>query len=386
MASGVSWPLPTGSWLGVVGGGQLGRMFAVEAQRMGYRVGVLDPDPTCPAGQVADRHVAEPYADPEAQCAFAQGLSALTLEFEHVDPAAITGTDAHCPMTPSPAVALMKRDRLTEKQTLSAHGFPLADFAPAGDVAKLHAAVATIGLPAVLKSTTEGYDGKGQRVLRTPQDAADAEALVAGEGSLRYVLERFVPFTKELSVICARGRDGQTRCFPLVENVHVNGILDTTLAPAPVPAAVAEAAAALATALAERLDVVGLVAAELFLLPDGGLLINELAFRPHNSGHYTIEGCATSQFEQLVRVLAGLPLGSTELVRATAMANLLGDLWPAGGEPDFAQALTVEGVRLHLYGKAEARPGRKMGHLTATAPTPEQALERVLQARRRLTP
>jgi 5-(carboxyamino)imidazole ribonucleotide synthase len=381
----VNWPLPTGSWLGVVGGGQLGRMFAVEAQRMGYRVAVLDPDPTCPAGQVADAHVARPYADPEAQRAFAQGLAALTLEFEHVDPAAISGTDAYCAMTPSPAVALMKRDRLTEKQTLSAHGFPLADFAPAGDVAELRAAVASIGLPAVLKSTTEGYDGKGQRVLRTPQDATDAEALITREGSLRYVLERFIPFTKELSVICARGRDGQARCFPLVENVHVSGILDTTLAPAPVPAAVAEAAAALATALAERLDVVGLVAAELFLLPDGGLLINELAFRPHNSGHYTIEGCATSQFEQLVRVLAGLPLGSTELVRPTAMANLLGDLWPAGGEPDFAQALTVEGVRLHLYGKAEARPVRKMGHLTATAPTPEQALERVLQARRRLT-
>ncbi|MEK9658444.1 MAG: 5-(carboxyamino)imidazole ribonucleotide synthase [Chloroflexota bacterium] len=381
----MSWPLPTGSWLGVVGGGQLGRMFAMEAQRIGFRVAVLDPDPTCPAGRVADRHVAQPYADPNAQRTFAQGLSALTLEFEHVDPAAITGTDALCPMTPSPAVALMKRDRLAEKQGLRAHGFPLADFAPARSAAELRAAVASIGLPAVLKSTTEGYDGKGQRVLRTMQDAAEAEALYGGEGALRYVLERLILFTKELSVICARGRDGQTRCFPVVENVHLHGILDTTLAPAPVPANVAAAAQELAVTLAQRLDVVGLVAAELFLLPDGGLLINELAFRPHNSGHYTIEGCATSQFEQLTRVLAGLPLGSTELVRPTAMANLLGDLWPAGGEPNFAQALTVEGVRLHLYGKTEARPGRKMGHLTATATSRDEALERVLEARRRLT-
>lgn len=385
MALDAPFPLPTGAWIGVVGGGQLGRMLGVDARRMGYRFAVLDPDAGCPAGQVADRHVALPYADPDAQRAFTEGLGALTLEFEHVDPAAITGTDAHCPMTPSPAVALMKRDRLIEKQTLAAHGFPLADFAPAGDVAELRAAASVLGLPAVLKSTTQGYDGKGQRVLRTPEDVAGAASLYAGEGALRYVLERFVPFTKELSVICARGRDGATRCFPVVENVHVNGILDTTLAPAPVPAAVADAAAALATALAERLDVVGLVAAELFLLADGNLLINELAFRPHNSGHYTIEGCATSQFEQLARVLAGLPLGSTELVRPTAMANLLGDLWPAGGEPAFARALAIEGVRLHLYGKAEARVGRKMGHLTAIGATPEEALERVSEARRALS-
>ena len=373
-------PLPPGSRIGIIGGGQLGRMIAIAAAHMGYRVTVLDPDPNCPAAQVADDHIASPYEDRDAARELGNRSDVVTYEFENVDAGAADAAAELAPVCPSSQVLRTSQDRILEKSTLAAAGFPVTPYRRVGSSDELRAAIGAVGLPAVLKTARMGYDGKGQAVIESAAGADDAFERLSGSGEL--ILEQFVPFEKELSVICARDARGNTRPFPCAENVHVNGILDVTIAPARVSDSVAASAAELAAEIATHLDLVGLLAVEMFLTNDGELLVNELAPRPHNSGHHTIEACRTSQYEQLVRALCGLPLGDTSMPQPAAMANLLGEVWlESGGQPDFAGALSLSGVSLHVYGKAEARPGRKMGHLTAVADHVEQARSQVLTAR-----
>ncbi len=374
-------PVLPGAALGVLGSGQLGRMFALAARRMGYRVHVFSPDADSPAGQVADREVAAAYDDLDAVRAFARGVSALTFEFENV-PAATAEAAAEVTLVrPAGRVLHVTQQRAREKAFLQAHGLPVTPFAIVERQHDLAGALAAVGTPAVLKTARFGYDGKGQARV----DAAGALAgawQAAGGGTC--VLERFADFERELSVVAARGADGAFAHFGVVENRHARHILDVTVAPADVPPEVAAEAVALARATLEALDVVGVLCVEFFLMPGGRLLINELAPRPHNSGHFTVDACVASQFEQQVRATCGLPLGTTRQHAPAAMANLLGDLWQHG-EPDWAAACAVPGVSLHLYGKREARPGRKMGHLTALASTREAAVAAVLAARAALT-
>lgn len=372
--------LPPGGRIGIIGGGQLGRMLAVEARRLGYVSCVLDPDPRSPAVQVSDEHLPGGLADPAAAAELARRVDVVTYEFENVAAEAAAAAEAKGTVRPSGSVLRIAQHRLREKEAVAALGIPVAPFAAVRSAADLPRALERTGLPVVLKTATAGYDGKGQAVAHTPAEAADACARLLGQCDA-LIAEGLVDFRLELSVVCARRADGVTACYTPGENRHRNGILDVTLAPARVPPAVAAAAQDLARRVADGLDVVGLIAVEMFLSRDGRLLVNELAPRPHNSGHHTLDACPCSQFEQLLRAICGLPLGSTELHRPAAMANLLGDLWPEGGRPDFPRLLQVEGVKLHLYGKAEARPGRKMGHLCALGRTVEEAEERVLRAR-----
>ena len=375
-----SAPLPPGSRIGIIGGGQLGRMTAIAAAHMGFRVTILDPDPGCPASQVADDHIVSPYEDRDAGRELGNRSDVVTYEFENVDAVAADVAGEFAPVCPSSQVLRTAQGRILEKIALTSAGFPVAPYRTVSSASEFRAAIDAVGLPAVLKTARMGYDGKGQTVIKSADGTDAAYSSLAGAGEL--VLEQFVPFEKELSVVCARDADGNTRPFPCGENVHVNGILDLTIAPARVEKAVAAAAEELAAAIASHLDVVGLIAVEMFLTNDGNLLVNELAPRPHNSGHHTIEACRTSQYEQLVRALCGLPLGDVSMAQPAAMANLLGDVWiEADGHPDFAGALSVPGVSLHLYGKTEVRSGRKMGHLTAVADDVERARSRALTAR-----
>ncbi|HEX6202410.1 MAG TPA: 5-(carboxyamino)imidazole ribonucleotide synthase [Thermoanaerobaculia bacterium] len=374
-------PLLPGATLGVLGSGQLGRMLALVARRMGYRVHVFSPERGSPAGQVADHEHAARYEHLAAARAFARKVDVVTFEFENVPAATAETVAAEVPVRPAPAVLHACQNRLREKRFLAAHGFPTAPWREARSAEELAAAVAAVGAPAVAKTAGWGYDGKGQ--VRV-ESAAEADAAWRRLATDEAVVEAFVDFEREVSVVAARGGDGTIADFPLFANDHERHVLDVTVAPAPVPPEVAREASAIARGVVEALDVVGVLCVEMFLGRDGHLLVNELAPRPHNSGHLTIEAAAASQFEQQLRAVCGLPLGAPELVTPAAMANLLGDLW-AGGEPDWPAALAVPGVTLHLYGKAEPRPGRKMGHLTAVAPDPEEARRRVLAARRALT-
>ena len=366
-----------GSTLGVMGGGQLGRMFAIAARRMGYRVHTFSPDRDTPSGHVADLEVAARYDDEAAVREFARGIDVLTFEFENIPVQCIEWAAEHCEVRPAGSVLHICQHRLREKEFLAAAGLPLPPFRKVTSAEELKAAVAEIGAPAVLKSAAFGYDGKGQSKIR-PGDDLDA-VWKPFEGTVT-VLEGFVTFEREISVIVARGADGSVTTYPVCENAHANHILDVTTAPANVPPAVAENARALAVRIAEAIGLVGLLAVEMFLLADGTILINELAPRPHNSGHYSFDASVTSQFEQQVRAVCGLPLGSTESLRPAAMANLLGDVW-ANGEPNWAAALSIPDVKLHLYGKSNPRPGRKMGHLVAFGETTEEAAAKVRKAR-----
>jgi 5-(carboxyamino)imidazole ribonucleotide synthase len=371
-----------GATLGVLGSGQLGRMFALAARRLGYRVHTFSPDSDTPTGQAADVEITAPYEDLGAVRAFARGVSVVTFEFENVPAATAAAAAERVPVRPAGAVLHTTQQRLREKSFLAGAGLPVAPFAAVRSRADLEAGIARVGLPAVLKSAAFGYDGKGQARLDAP---GDADAAWSAVGERESVLEAFVEFEREVSVVAARGLGGEFRAFSVIENVHRRHILDLSVAPASLPERTAAEAVELARAVVERLDVVGVLCVELFVARGGRLLINELAPRPHNSGHLTIDACASSQFEQQVRAVCGLPLGSTEQWRPAAMANLLGELWERG-EPDWAAALAFPEVKLHLYGKAEARPGRKMGHLTALGATPAEARERVLRARAALGP
>jgi len=369
-----------GSTIGIFGGGQLARMTAMAAKRMGYRVIVLDPTPDCPAGQVADDEITAAYDDVEAARELARRSAVVTAEFENVPADTLAAIEPLVPVRPASRVLRIAQNRIAEKSFLAEHHFPVPRFCPVRSRDELLEAVQIIGYPAVLKTATGGYDGKGQVKIEHPEEAETAWERL---GKVDCVLEEFVPLDKELSVIVARNGRGERTVYPVAENTHANHILDTSVMPARIPAPLAKEAQELALAIAEALDVVGLLCVEIFLAQDGRLLVNELAPRPHNSGHQTFDAAVTSQFEQLIRAICNLPLGSTKLFQPVAIANLLGDLW-ADGEPNWTAALELPEVKVHLYGKAEPRSGRKMGHLTATGETPDEALARVLKARRRL--
>ena len=368
-----------GATLGVLGSGQLGRMFALAARRMGYRVHVFSPDSDSPTGQVADREFSAAYDDLDALREFAHTVEVVTLEFENIPKSTVDAVNRIAPVRPAGHVLHTTQQRLREKTFLRDAGFAVTPFAgieSAGDVGNLDPSF----LPGVLKTAAWGYDGKGQCTVET-LDEVRSRCEASPEDP--FILEKFVDFEKEVSVVAARGLDGSVVCFDTVENAHANHILDVTVSPARSPVAVAQQAKEIARGVVEKLDVVGVLCVEFFLAQDGNLLINELAPRPHNSGHLTIDAHVTCQFEQQVRAICGLPLGSPEQLRPAAMANLLGDVWE-GGEPNWPRACEIPEVKLHLYGKKDAKPGRKMGHLTATADTAETAIERVTAARQRL--
>jgi 5-(carboxyamino)imidazole ribonucleotide synthase len=373
-------PLLPGARIGVMGGGQLGRMFAIAARRMGYHVHTFSPEKNGPAAQLSDRATAASYADEAAVRKFARTIDVLTFEFENIPAATIEWASSKRIVRPRGEILLIAQNRLREKEFLSSAGFPVVPFRKIASLADLTKAVEAIGRPAILKGGAFGYDGKGQQRI---DPATNLEEIWSGCEDEICVLEKVIEFEKEISVILARAPNGNTAVFPVSENVHRDHILDITIAPARIDERIAKAAQELACAVALRFELVGLLAVEMFLQRDGALIINELAPRPHNSGHWTIEGCVTSQFEQHVRAICGLSLGATELLRPTAMVNLLGDLW-SGGEPNWPAALAERNVHLHLYGKRQPRPRRKMGHLTAVAETVEQAAANALHARDKL--
>uniref|UniRef100_A0A540VGK8 N5-carboxyaminoimidazole ribonucleotide synthase n=2 Tax=Litorilinea aerophila TaxID=1204385 RepID=A0A540VGK8_9CHLR len=374
-------PILPGATIGVFGSGQLGRMLALEARRMGYRIHTFSPDQDSPTGQVADREVSAAYADLDAVRQFVRGVDVVTFEFENVAAAvADIAAEEGVPVRPGGWVLHTAQQRLREKGFLAEAGLPVTPFVPVHSLADLEAGLARLGCPAVLKTAAFGYDGKGQVKIERPDDAAAAWQTI---GQQEAILEGFVDFQCEISVVAARGVDGSFAHYGAIENIHRNHILDISLAPARVARPVAERAVALARSVLEALDVIGVLCVECFVTRGGEVLINEMAPRPHNSGHLTIDAAVTSQFEQQLRAICGLPLGSTELLRPAAMANLLGDLWETG-TPDWAAACQVPGVKLHLYGKHEPRPGRKMGHLTALGSSVDEALAQVETARARL--
>lgn len=366
-----------GATLGLLGGGQLGRMFTIRARSMGYRVIVLDPDPVSPAGSLADRHLCRPYLDLDALAELGGEAAVVTTEFENVPAEAMRHLARSCLVRPGAAAVMTTQDRSSEKRFLAEVGIATAPFAVVASPGEVAAAWQTIGDPAILKTARLGYDGKGQAVVRSEEEASSAFERV---GRVPCVLERRLDLAFEVSVVLARGHDGAVAAFPVGENVHVDGILDTTVVPARIPPAIAREATALAQRVADQLDYVGVLGVEMFVTAGNRIWVNEIAPRPHNTGHYTLDACVTDQFEQQVRAICGLPLGEPAQMRPAAMANLLGDLWQAG-EPAWDRALAVPGVTLHLYGKREARPGRKMGHLNCVADTADEALARVREAR-----
>jgi 5-(carboxyamino)imidazole ribonucleotide synthase len=376
-------PVPTllpGSTLGIVGGGQLGRMTAMAARSLGYRVEVLDPDPLAPAAPVADHHHVAALDDRRAALAFARGCDVITLEWENADAELLDELKEVTPVRPDPSVLRVAQHRLREKERARSVGLRTAPFAAVRGAEDLAAALERIGVPALLKTATGGYDGRGQAPIRAESEATAAFAALEGE-ERELILEGWVEFVAEISVIVVRGGAGEMRSYPPVRNTHREGILDCTVAPADLSPEVATEAVRIGEALAEELDVVGVLAVELFLDGGGLLYVNEIAPRPHNSGHWTLEGCAVSQFEQLVRAVCGLPLGSTRPLSPAAMVNLLGEHLEGADADAWRRALADPDATLHLYGKAEARRGRKMGHVTVTATDAEEALRRALSAR-----
>jgi 5-(carboxyamino)imidazole ribonucleotide synthase len=368
--------IPPGSTLGLLGGGQLGRMFTAAAVRMGYQVVVVDPDPHAPAAELASHHIRADWTDQVVIEELRRRVAAVTTEFENVPADVLRALGAHLPIHPRAEAVAVCQDRATEKQFLNDAGIATVAWAPIQRAEDLSAAWHTVGGSAILKTARMGYDGKGQVMV------PGLGALASGWESLgktACVLERKVTLASEVSVMVARTHDGHVATWPIGENVHVNGILHTTVVPAPVTEHHESLARETAIRVAKALNYVGVLGVECFLTTDGVLLVNELAPRPHNSGHWTLDAAVTSQFEQQVRTVAGLPLGDTSLLSPVAMVNILGDAWRAG-PPHFDRALAVPGVRLHLYGKREPRAGRKMGHLTAVAETGEAARETALRA------
>lgn len=372
----MSYPLPTPilppAMLGILGGGQLGRMFLVAAKTMGYRVTVLDPDPRSPAGLLADVHLCLPYDDAAALAEMAKSCAAVTTEFENVDADAMRWLAAHVPVSPSGDCVAIAQDRVLEKSFINGAGLPTAPWLPLARAADIDDSAAAC-LPGILKTARLGYDGKGQ--VRVTTLAELKAAFAAGHGQ-RCILEKMLPLASEMSVIVARTGPAQAAVFPVAENEHVGGILDISLVPARISPQLTAQAQQMALHLVETLNYIGVLAVEFFVLQDGTLVINEMAPRPHNSGHYTLDACLTSQFEQQVRAMCGLTPGRTELLKPAVMVNLLGDSWgPAGEEPDWRVLLDAPNAKLHLYGKQEARPGRKMGHFTVLCDSAEAALE-----------
>jgi 5-(carboxyamino)imidazole ribonucleotide synthase len=370
-------PILPGSTIGLLGGGQLGRMFALAARKMGYRVHTVDPTPDSPTGQISDREYNVPFTDISTLIEFARGVDVVTYEFENIPVEALDALASRVLLRPGRNVLYTTQNRLREKQFLQRSGFPVAPFCVVQNEAELREAAQALGCLCVLKTADFGYDGKGQQKITYESDLTDVwkrHAMYTG------VLEAWVPFAAELSVVVGRGQrmvedeERETLAFPPTLNEHENHILATSVAPAPLADSILARAQSIAAAIAKELDVVGLLAVEFFLTKRGDLLVNELAPRPHNSGHYSFDACVTSQFEQQLRAVCGLPLGETRLLSPVLMRNLLGDVW-ANGTPDWNGLLALPGLRLHLYGKSEPRTGRKMGHYSILSPTLDGARE-----------
>lgn len=360
-----------GSTLGMLGGGQLGRMFTVAARTMGYDVIVLDPDTESPAGKLANDHVCADYGDQSALDYMAKTCDAITTEFENVPASTLEQLTATCPVRPGAQAVTITQDRIHEKTFLRDNGFPTAPFAVIHSREDLQNSVPEIGTPAILKVSRFGYDGKGQFGIHSNTDIEAGWQALNGEAC---VLEQRMPLDLEVSVVLARGLDGEVVTYPVAENVHENGILDISIVPARIDETLTRQVNEMATQIASALDYTGVMAVE-FFVSNGKLLVNEIAPRPHNSGHYTLDACVTSQFEQQVRAICGLPLGDTRLLSPVVMINMLGDLWHNGHAPEWQKLLDHPNVKLHLYGKQEARIGRKMGHFNVVDPDLDQALK-----------
>jgi 5-(carboxyamino)imidazole ribonucleotide synthase len=359
-----------GSTIGMLGGGQLGRMFTMAARSMGYEVIVLDPDPDSPAGKLATDHVCANYNDQTALDYLAKTCNVVTTEFENVPASTLDALANSCPVRPGAKAVMITQDRIHEKTFLRDNGFPTAPFAIINNASDLAAGLQTVQAPAILKVSRFGYDGKGQYAIESENDLSAAWQGLQGNES---VLEQRVPLDREVSVVLARGTDGQTVTYPVAENIHHGGILDVSMVPARIDDSIEEQVVNMSTQIAIALDYVGVMAVE-FFISRGKILVNEIAPRPHNSGHYTLDATVTSQFEQQVRAVCGLPLGDTRLLSPVVMINLLGDLWHDGKPPAWNALLSHSNAKLHLYGKREARPGRKMGHYNVLAPELESAL------------
>ena len=372
-------PILPGSTIGFFGGGQLGRMTAMAARSYGYRINVIDPDRDCPAAYVADHCIAASFNDVEAAVSMAKHSDVMTLEIEKIGLDALNAAARFAPVRPAARVLEIIQDRAKQKDWLAKHGFPLGDYRRAATVHELARAIEEIGPKIFAKAAFGGYDGRGQFEITSPTHAAEAwDALRAP----LVVAEKTLDLECEVSMMVARRPAGETKVFPAAMNYHEQRILAWSVTPAPVSEKIANDASEIANEIAMKMEIEGLLAIEMFVTTDGRLLVNELAPRPHNSFHATERACPTSQFEQLMRAVCDLPLGSVELLQPAAIANLLGDLWLDGRKPDFVSALAIPGVRLHLYEKHTPRPGRKMGHLSAIGHTTDEALERVKQAYR----
>ncbi|MEQ9609698.1 MAG: 5-(carboxyamino)imidazole ribonucleotide synthase [Kiloniellaceae bacterium] len=353
-------PLSPGATIGILGSGQLGRMAALAAARLGYRCHVYGPEADAPANQVCDAATVAAYDDVAALTRFAEAVDVVTFEFENIPLATVEVLEKLAPLRPGAAVLSICQHRLREKDFCNGVSVPTTAYRAAEDVGSLRRAVEAIGTPCILKSAELGYDGKGQVRITAESDLAEAWAAMRGHAADAVgIVEAIVPFRMEISAIVARSADGSVRTYVPVENRHKNHILDETIAPANLPDELSDRAEAIARHLAKEMGLVGLLAVEMFVTHDNKILVNELAPRPHNSGHWTLDACVTSQFEQFIRAVAGLPLGSTERLCDAVMKNLLGD-----EVNDWLRILSEPGNKLHLYGKAEARPGRKMGHVT----------------------
>ena len=367
-------PILPGATIGFFGGGQLGRMTAMSARSFGYRIQVIDPDRNCPAAYVADHCIAASFSDVEAAILLGKHSDVVTLEIEKIGLDALNAAAKFAPVRPGANVLAIIQDRAKQKDWLSTRGFPVGPYRKAESVQELAKAIDEIGPKVFAKAAFGGYDGRGQFEITRPTQAAEAwDALRAP----LLVAEQTLDLDYEISMMVARRPSGETAVFPPAMNYHEQRILAWSVTPAPIPERVAKEASEIANEIAIKMQVEGLLAVEMFVTKDDKLLVNELAPRPHNSFHGTERACATSQFEQLVRAVCDLPLGSVELIRPAAIANLLGGLWANGEKPDFVSALAVPGSRLHLYEKHSARPGRKMGHLSAIGATVDEALERV---------
>jgi len=371
--------IPPGSTLGVLGGGQLGRMLAHAATKLGYRLHVYEPEDDSPAGEVATKEFNFPYKDKEQLRRFAKGCAAITYEFENVPVEPLWDIEKLVPLRPHWEVLEVCQNRLREKTWLKQNGVPHVQFEEVEIGGDFEGAVKRLGLPCVAKTADFGYDGKGQQKITSSKEARQAAEVFKGA---RAVVEQFIDFKCELSVIVARSSVGEVSTFPVAENIHSKHILDFSMVPARVAPEIIETARLLAEKIADTFQLVGLLAVELFLTDDGELLVNEMAPRTHNSGHWTLDGCVTSQFEQQVRAITGLPLGGTAMnAPAVVMVNILGDAWQWDGNelvgpPDWAALLADPSAKLHLYGKAAPRPGRKMGHFTVKGEDIEQTLEK----------
>ncbi|MCS7063431.1 MAG: 5-(carboxyamino)imidazole ribonucleotide synthase [Methylacidiphilales bacterium] len=375
-------PILPGATLGLIGGGQLGRMFALQARRMGYRVHTFDPSLDSPSGQISDREFIAPFDDEEVLREFAESVDCITYEFENIPLSTLQYVQKLRPCYPDPRILYIAQNREREKNFLSSSGFPTVNYRIVESEEALRAAVKEIGLPAVLKTCDFGYDGKGQQKITRDSDLA---RIWRQHGTSRGIVEAWVENVIEFSTVITRVPHEPVAIFPITRNRHSRHILDLSVYPSGLPSRIEEEARLMARELAQKLDLIGLITVEFFLTPRDDILINEIAPRPHNSGHYTFDACVTSQFEQQLRAVCGLPLGSTQALCAAAiMTNLLGDLWLKGSSPNWIDVLKIPGLKLHLYGKTEARPGRKMGHYTILGDSLSEVMRRDVEVRQLL--